>query len=95
MDGSAKCIETWNVRVQSCVQSHAVCCTSGLDSYIEWSPHNIKRDHKQDFHEGKDKNMQILVGKHDGKRQIGRQRRWWGNIKNCVEGGGCEVNSSG
>jgi hypothetical protein len=38
----------------------------------------------------------ILVGKPEGKRQIGTQRsRWEGNIKNCVEGGAREVDSSG
>jgi hypothetical protein len=41
------------------------------------------------FKRGKIKTSKILVGKPEGKRQIGRQRhRWEDNIRNCVEGGG-------
>ena len=48
------------------------------------------------FKREKIKMCKILVGKPEGKRQIGRQRsRWEDNIKNCVEGGGREVSSSG
>jgi hypothetical protein len=42
------------------------------------------------------KHGKTSVGKPEGKRQIGRQRRKGENIiKNFVEGGGHEVNSSG